>query len=59
MKKILPGSNSETFWPDGKLIGARRRSKIGKGKGGLSQTGCPDSLTTVDAIKYSFALIIR
>ena len=29
-EKILPGSYSEIFWPDGKLIGARRRSKIGK-----------------------------
>ena len=29
-EKILPGPYSEIFWPDGKLIGARRRSKIGK-----------------------------
>ena len=29
-EKILPGSYSKIFWPDGKLIGARRRSKIGK-----------------------------
>ena len=29
-EKILPGSYSEIFWPDGKLIGARRRSKLGK-----------------------------
>ena len=28
-EKILPGSYSEIFWPDGKLIGARRRSKSG------------------------------
>ena len=27
-EKILLGSYSEIFWPDGKLIGARRRSKL-------------------------------
>ena len=27
-EKILPGSYSESFWPDGKLIGARRRSTL-------------------------------
>ena len=28
-EKILPGSYFQNFWPDGKLIGARRRSKLG------------------------------
>ena len=28
-EKILLGSYSEIFWPDGKLIGAGRRSKMG------------------------------
>ena len=29
-EEILLGSYSETFWPDGKLIGAQRRSKLDK-----------------------------